>query len=93
MPQNPTSSDAPHIAAHRHSIRHRREILDSLTCGCFYCLALFTPGEVGKWVDEEAGVGQTALCPGCGIDSVIGSAAGYPITRDFLSRMHRHWFG
>ena len=35
---------------------------------------------------------QTALCPKCEIDSVIGSASEFPITKDFLERMHAHWF-
>jgi hypothetical protein len=86
-------SDPPHVAAHSHSIRHRQEIAGSHTCGCFYCLAVFTPDEIESWIDEENGVGQTALCPRCRIDSVIGSAAGFPITADFLSQMHRRWFG
>jgi len=51
-----------------------------------------TPGDVAKWVDEQDGVGQTALCPKCGIDSVIGSSSGYPITQAFLSGMRRYWF-
>jgi hypothetical protein len=62
-------------------------------CGCFFCLATFPPGEIKDWVDEnEDGVGQTALCPYCGIDSVIGSASGFPITREFLEEMHRFYF-
>jgi hypothetical protein len=40
----------------------------------------------------EQGVGQTALCPRCGIDAVIGSASGYPITQDFLQRMRADCF-
>jgi len=32
------------------------------------------------------------MCPECGIDSVIGSDSGYPITRDFLKRMCDYWF-
>jgi hypothetical protein len=28
----------------------------------------------------------------CGVDSVIGSAAGFPITREFLEAMNRRWF-
>jgi len=36
----------------------------------------------------------TALCPHCGIDSVIGSASGYPVSEpQFLKAMHDHWFG
>jgi hypothetical protein len=52
------------------------------------CDALFSPAEIIQWVDD----GRTALCPKCEIDSVIGSASGYPITKNFLERMHSHWF-
>jgi hypothetical protein len=45
------------------------------------------------WVDEDdQGVGRTLLCPYCEIDSVIGSASGYPITREFLQQMQQYWF-
>jgi hypothetical protein len=33
-----------------------------------------------------------ALCPHCGIDSVIGDASGYEISPTFLARMHEAWF-
>jgi hypothetical protein len=78
--------------AHQFSIRHRRDILASEHCGCFYCLAQFTPQEIHDWIDAEQGVGQTALCPKCGIDSVVGSASGVPITHAFLKRMYVRWF-
>jgi len=81
-----------HIRAHRHSSRHREEVLASGRCGCFYCRAIFEPSEIKGWVDEREGVGQTALCPRCGIDSVIGSESGYSITEEFLARMQAHWF-
>ena len=85
-------ADPPHVAAHAHSIRHRAEIEASTVCGCFYCLATFQPSDVCDWIDgtEEAPV--TARCPRCGIDSVIGSASGYPITEQFLRAMQAHWF-
>jgi hypothetical protein len=28
----------------------------------------------------------------CEIDSIIGSASEFPITKEFLERMHAHWF-
>ncbi len=56
------------IAAHRHSSNHRQEIEASKVCGCFYCLAVFPPASIDEWCDEDG----TALCPKCGIDSVIG---------------------
>ena len=80
-----------HIAAHTHSIRHRQEIERSDLCGCFYCMEVFPPSEIDEWIDD--GAAQTAVCPRCGIDSLVGSASGYPITKDFLQRMHDHWFG
>lgn len=79
--------------AHRHSINHREEILTSETCGCFYCLAIYPPDEIKEWIDDDDnGIGQTVLCPRCGIDSVIGSRSGFPITMDFLRKMRRRWF-
>jgi hypothetical protein len=84
---------ADHIRAHKHSANHRPEIEASDFCGCFYCLAIFSPKSIVEWTDEVDGVGSTALCPHCGIDSVIGSDSGYPITADFLRQMHSHWFG
>ncbi|MCW1926235.1 cytoplasmic protein [Luteolibacter arcticus] len=83
----------PFIAAHRHSSNHREELLRSATCGCFHCLRIFTPSTIEEWVDEIDGVGITALCPACGIDSVVGEASRYPITTEFLKTMSRHWFG
>jgi hypothetical protein len=80
------------IRAHRHSIRHRDEVLASPICGCFCCGYIFPPDELDIWVDEREGAGQTAICPNCGIDSVIGSESGYPITAEFLNAMKAHWF-
>jgi hypothetical protein len=75
--------------AHQHSSKHRHELLSSDLCGCFYCLAIFKPRVIEEWLKEGEG---TALCPECGIDSVIGSASGFPITREFLERMYSYWF-
>ncbi len=79
--------------AHQHSSRHRQEVTDSDMCGCFYCLATYSPAEIIDWTDEDdAGIGTTALCPRCGIDSVIGNKSGYPIAKEFLEQMHNVWF-
>jgi len=74
--------------AHKHSMHNRAEIMQSEQCGCFYCLRMFTPVEIEEWVDE----GQTALCPYCGIDAVLGSASGFTISEDFLSQMRERYF-
>lgn len=80
--------DPDHVRAHEQCSNHRAEVEASEACGCFYCLEVFPPTEIGSWWDD----GQTAVCPRCGIDSVIGSASGFPITVEFLRAMHAHWF-
>jgi hypothetical protein len=74
--------------AHKRSINHRDEVETSTVCGCFYCLSIFPPAEIVDWTDED----QTALCPKCGIDSVIGDRSGFPISTEFLATMRSHWF-
>lgn len=83
----------PWIAAHKRSAAHRAEIEASTICGCFYCQHIFAPRDIEEWTDTGNPVAeQTALCPRCGVDSVIGDKSGFPITSDFLATMHRTWF-
>ena len=76
------------IDAHKHSSDHKSEIQKSELCGCFYCLKAFPPTKINEWIDG----GQTACCPHCGIDSVIGSVSGFPIEESFLDEMCGYWF-
>ena len=75
-------------AAHKHCSGHRDEIAASTACGCFYCVSIFQPNEIEDWVNN----GGSALCPRCGIDSVIGDASGFPVTIGFMASMRRRWF-
>ncbi len=75
--------------ARLHCGSHRAEIEASIVCGCFYCLETYPPADIAEWVDR----GTTALCPRCGIDAVIGSASGIPLSEDFLALMRARWFG
>ena len=70
-------------AAHKHCFRNKKELQESDICGCFYCEKTFVFSEINEWTDE----GETAFCPKCSIDSVIGSASTFPITAEFLNRM------
>jgi len=75
------------IKAHDSASYHRVELEVSTVCGCFYCLRMFPPSEILEWIDGQ----QTAICPFCGIDSVLGDAS-LPITEEFLKAMEQHWF-
>lgn len=85
------AANRDYVRAHAFSGNHRPEIESSEVCGCFYCLSIFKPSEIEEWIDEPQG-GQTAVCPKCGIDSVIGSRSGFQINRGFLERMCDYWF-
>jgi hypothetical protein len=70
-----TEAEAEAIA--RLSFRNRARVAIAARCGCFYCEAVFPSPEVGKWVDDE----QTALCPRCGIDSVLADVTDAGVLR------------
>jgi hypothetical protein len=71
-----------------------------VVCGCFHCVQLFPPADIVAWTgldvtdfdNPDATDGDTALCPRCGSDSVLGDRSGYTITLPFLNRMHEAWF-
>jgi len=83
---------------HKYSGHNRELLADSDRAGCFYCGATFDPTEIMDWVDGrqlETGStedGVTALCPRCGIDAVLPSAAPIPLDEEVLAAMHHHWF-
>lgn len=79
---------ALYLDAHKHASRHRVEIEGSTRCGCFFCFRTFPPTSIKAWTDAS----QTALCPGCGVDSVIGSASSHRLDDAFLRKMHGHFF-
>lgn len=66
----------------------KEEMLSSEKCGCYKCLKVFSPDKIDEWWDDD----QTAVCPYCGIDSVVGSASGYSITPQILKEMRIYWF-
>lgn len=76
--------------AHKHSFCNRVEIEKSDTCGCFHCKEIFAPSEIKEWIDDEKG--QTAQCPYCWVDSVIGNASGITISLEFLKAMNKKYF-
>lgn len=87
------------LEAHRHAANHRAEIDASKVCGCFSCLQLFPPAEIIAWTgwddadlnDLEHVEGNTALCPRCGSETVIGDGSGIKIDMAFLGRMSEAW--
>ncbi len=87
------------LDAHQYSINNRSTVEASRLCGCFYCLHLFSPADIVAWTgldlskfDDPNATADTALCPRCGSESVIGDRSGHAINVNFLSQMHEAWF-
>ena len=73
---------------YRHTLNNRMEIAKSSMCGCISCKTVFAAAEVVDYIDA----GLTALCPRCGIDAVIGDAAGAELTAELLAAMNKKYF-
>ena len=75
---------------HRQSIGNKARLADAKDCGCFSCLSHFAVAEL-EYCDDEGG--QTAVCPHCGIDSVIGEYEEQRVPDDLLKAMNEEYFG
>ena len=73
-------------ATHKHCTNNHDAINASKVCGCFYCEATYAPSAVTSYVS-----GQDAVCPKCGIDSVLPDAS-LEITPELLRAMYDRWF-
>jgi hypothetical protein len=90
----------PLLAAYRYTTNNWTMIQESRVCGCCNCMRTFPPDEIVGWtgldfsqVDDPVAVAkQTAMCPHCGSEAVLGDKSGYPIDASFLGRMNEAWF-
>ena len=86
-----SATEAFGITVHSASIKNKAAIEKrKQMCGCFNCLSIFPSEEIEDWIPESDG-NYTALCPHCATDGVIYEDSGYPITIDFLQKMHERW--
>ncbi len=91
-----TDRVSPEYQAHKYCQSNKKRLLEKRQlCGCFYCTSIFYADEIDEFVDwmeldsDEIGF---ALCPHCGIDSVIGEYTGFPINKGFMNSMRAMWF-
>lgn len=78
--------DAASKEAHDLSKRNKTSLAHSNECGCFYCLNIYAPESITAYTDS----GETAICPICGIDSVVANAD-CDVTKSFLKEMYETW--
>ena len=88
------------LAAYRHTTKNRAEIEASMHCGCCYCMQIFPSAEIVAWAgldfsqlnNPDAADADTAVCPRCGNEAVLGEQCGHAITPQFLGQMNEAWF-
>jgi len=88
------------MAAYRHTTKNRADIEASTHCGCCYCMQTFPAGEIVAWAgldfsqleNPDAADAETAVCPRCGSEAVLGDKSGFAITPHFLGQMNEAWF-
>lgn len=80
--------------AHSAASNHMEQLKQDKRCGCFYCLRIYNPAEIEEWIIDDNPIDKdgTAICPYCGVDSVIGESSGFPLTDEFLKKMKKTWF-
>jgi hypothetical protein len=72
-----------------HAMKNRKSIMDSAVCGCFSCKTIFSNNDIVEWTDW----GETAICPKCGVDTVLPQSAGVTLDTEHLSEIAKFLFG
>lgn len=79
----------PITEASEYSIYNKDALAGSERAACYECLTVFKASEITEFVDNE----KTALCPHCGIDTVLPESAGYSFSAASLEALNEYWFG
>jgi len=74
---------------HGFSFENESLVSSSVKCGCFYCGRVFDKEEIHEWIDDTKG--RTAVCPYCGIDSVLPDS-NVDLNDELLLQMRVKWF-
>lgn len=88
-----TAFDAEQLA---HAARHARgndlSVKRSTHCACYCCEHQFDAKKVVEWTPEDRDGKINAICPNCGVDSVIGDASGIAINEPLLTALNERYF-
>ncbi len=75
---------------HRAHFTGAGRVLPVTRYGCYYCREIYLVADkpINEWVDGE----QTALCPVCGIDSVIPEVKSIKLTKELMQPLYKQMF-
>ena len=74
--------------AHKYSIYNMSELLKGKMAGCYSCISVFDVSKIVHTTDD----GKTALCPKCGIDSVLSDQSPFELNKQELKELYNYWF-
>lgn len=75
-------------AAIGYATANRDKLKISKYAACYYCKQIYPASEVVEFCDSET----TALCPKCGIDSVLSDQSPYEFKIEVLEELNQFWF-
>ena len=75
-------------SAIRFATTNEQALKASQKAACYHCQAIYDANEVTDFLATE----RTALCPKCGIDSVIPSNSPIELTPENLKILNQYWF-
>ena len=75
---------------HALSSKNKEAVTKSHLVGCFFCCTIQEATAVSEYAVELDGA-QTAICPICGVDAILGDAS-TPINKEMLQTMCSAWF-
>jgi len=75
------------LGVHHFCNDNKLGVQESQRCGCFCCCRIFPARDVTEYV----GTAPRAVCPLCGIDSVL-PGAWIELTTELLVEMEQKWF-
>jgi Zn finger protein HypA/HybF involved in hydrogenase expression len=73
---------------HTYSAHNRDRIAVASKCYCFHCKAIVESRDIQDYTDN----GQTAICPKCGIASIIPDSIEEGVDEQTIAEMNEYWF-
>ncbi|MDO5978945.1 cytoplasmic protein [Flavivirga spongiicola] len=74
--------------ASKYSIYNMSELEKTNKAGCYHCKSTFDTSEILETTDD----GKTAMCPKCGIDSVLPDSSPFKLDKKTLTKLNNYWF-
>ena len=75
----------------KHMHNNEVEILHSETCSCIFCRQQYSARNISDWVNDKNGM--NAICPECGMDTVVGDASKLSLDKELLKELNLALYG